>query len=106
MERSNSDAASPVVGVVLLVAMTVLLASIIAAFVFGLGGGSVSRSSNQYNQNNIITLCDQCIVNNKYTDVKTPTDYCNMTPSMLNRCGSCKHIIDTLYPSKKPDCNI
>lgn len=35
----DRDAVSPVVGVILMVAITVVLAAIIAAFVFGLGGG-------------------------------------------------------------------
>ena len=37
--RKNDDAVSPVVGVILMVAITVVLAAIIAAFVFGMGGG-------------------------------------------------------------------
>jgi flagellin-like protein len=35
--RKNEDAVSPVVGVILMVAITVVLAAIIAAFVFGMG---------------------------------------------------------------------
>ncbi len=34
----NEDAVSPVIGVILMVAITVILAAVIAAFVFGLGG--------------------------------------------------------------------
>lgn len=36
--RKNEDAVSPVIGVILMVAITVILAAVIAAFVFGLGG--------------------------------------------------------------------
>jgi flagellin-like protein len=36
--RRNEDAVSPVIGVILMVAITVILAAVIAAFVFGLGG--------------------------------------------------------------------
>lgn len=36
--RKDEDAVSPVIGVILMVAITVILAAVIAAFVFGLGG--------------------------------------------------------------------
>jgi len=34
----NDDAVSPVIGIILMVAITVILAAVIAAFVFGMGG--------------------------------------------------------------------
>ncbi|WP_460373155.1 type IV pilin [Methanocalculus sp. MC3] len=37
--KRNDDAVSPVIGVILMVAITVILAAVIAAFVFGLVGG-------------------------------------------------------------------
>ncbi len=37
MTKSNEDAVSPVIGVILMVAVTVILAAVIAAFVFGMG---------------------------------------------------------------------
>ena len=36
--RKNEDAVSPVIGVILMVAITVILAAVIAAFVFGMAG--------------------------------------------------------------------
>jgi len=36
--RENEEAVSPVIGVILMVAITVILAAVIAAFVFGMGG--------------------------------------------------------------------
>jgi flagellin-like protein len=42
MFRRNEDAVSPVIGVILMVAITVILAAVIAAFVFGLGGQQVA----------------------------------------------------------------
>src|SRR3972149_4005850 len=36
--KRDEDAVSPVIGVILMVAITVILAAVIAAFVFGLGG--------------------------------------------------------------------
>ena len=36
--RENEDAVSPVIGVILMVAITVILAAVIAAFVFGMAG--------------------------------------------------------------------
>lgn len=35
--RKNEEAVSPVIGVILMVAITVILAAVIAAFVFGMG---------------------------------------------------------------------
>ena len=40
--RRNEEAVSPVIGVILMVAITVILAAVIAAFVFGLGGSQVA----------------------------------------------------------------
>ena len=37
-KRKNEDAVSPVIGVILMVAITVILAAVIAAFVFGMAG--------------------------------------------------------------------
>ncbi|MCE8423204.1 MAG: type IV pilin N-terminal domain-containing protein, partial [Candidatus Methanoperedens sp.] len=42
MFSKNEDAVSPVIGVILMVAITVILAAVIAAFVFGLGGQQTS----------------------------------------------------------------
>jgi len=39
--QKNEDAVSPVIGVILMVAITVILAAVIAAFVFNLGGSQV-----------------------------------------------------------------
>lgn len=39
MTKSKEDAVSPVIGVILMVAVTVILAAVIAAFVFGMGSG-------------------------------------------------------------------
>lgn len=38
MMRNNDDAVSPVIGVILMVAITVILAAVIAAFVFNMAG--------------------------------------------------------------------
>ncbi len=43
--KNEEDAVSPVIGVILMVAITVILAAVIAAFVFGLGGG-VAKTKN------------------------------------------------------------
>jgi len=43
--KGSEDAVSPVIGVILMVAITVILAAVIAAFVFGMAG-NVSKSRN------------------------------------------------------------
>ncbi len=42
MFRKDEEAVSPVIGVILMVAITVILAAVIAAFVFGLGGSQTN----------------------------------------------------------------
>jgi flagellin-like protein len=43
LTRKNDEAVSPVIGVILMVAITVILAAVIAAFVFGMSG-NISKS--------------------------------------------------------------
>ncbi len=43
--RENEEAVSPVIGVILMVAITVILAAVIAAFVFGMSGNVQSTKS-------------------------------------------------------------
>jgi len=57
--RENEDAVSPVIGVILMVAITVILAAVIAAFVFGMAGNiqstkSVAATVTQQGQDKII----------------------------------------------------
>jgi len=51
--RENEDAVSPVIGVILMVAITVILAAVIAAFVFGMGSniGTTKTVAVTVNQN-------------------------------------------------------
>lgn len=59
--EKNDEAVSPVIGVILMVAITVILAAVIAAFVFGMGTPTkapqasltISSSSNTYDYINI-----------------------------------------------------
>jgi len=44
--RENEDAVSPVIGVILMVAITVILAAVIAAFVFGMTGDMPGATKN------------------------------------------------------------
>ena len=43
MKFENEEAVSPVIGVILMVAITVILAAVIAAFVFGMAGSTSSQ---------------------------------------------------------------
>lgn len=58
MTKSKEDAVSPVIGVILMVAVTVILAAVIAAFVFGMGSGAqkakVVAATSQVSGDNII----------------------------------------------------
>jgi len=58
--KGSEDAVSPVIGVILMVAITVILAAVIAAFVFGMAG-NVNKTKNiaitaSKGQNYLITL--------------------------------------------------
>ena len=56
--RKEESAVSPVIGVILMVAITVILAAVIGAFVFGMGGSlkktyNVGVTATQVNANNV-----------------------------------------------------
>ena len=58
--RENEDAVSPVIGVILMVAITVILAAVIAAFVFGMGSNigttkTVAVTASQNGNNVVLT---------------------------------------------------
>ncbi|MEN6443393.1 MAG: type IV pilin N-terminal domain-containing protein [Methanoregula sp.] len=58
--QKNEDAVSPVIGVILMVAITVILAAVIAAFVFGMAGNIqktkvVAATLNRPNSSAVIT---------------------------------------------------
>ena len=58
--RENEDAVSPVIGVILMVAITVILAAVIAAFVFGMGSNigttkTVAVTVGQNDKNVVVT---------------------------------------------------
>ncbi|WOX57182.1 type IV pilin N-terminal domain-containing protein [Methanoculleus receptaculi] len=58
--RENEDAVSPVIGVILMVAITVILAAVIAAFVFGMAGNiqttkNVAATATQQGNDIIVT---------------------------------------------------
>jgi len=60
MVMETEDAVSPVIGVILMVAVTVILAAVIAAFVFGLASGvsktkSVAATARQLGSNILVT---------------------------------------------------
>ena len=58
--KGNEDAVSPVIGVILMVAITVILAAVIAAFVFGMAGNvsktrSIAVTAQKSGQNILVT---------------------------------------------------
>ncbi len=60
MLKKREDAVSPVIGVILMVAITVILAAVIAAFVFGMASGisktkSVAATARQMGTNIVVT---------------------------------------------------
>jgi archaeal type IV pilus assembly protein PilA len=63
MKTKNEDAVSPVIGVILMVAITVILAAVIAAFVFGMAGNipknKVVAATASHPSQNLITIVFQ-----------------------------------------------
>jgi flagellin-like protein len=86
--RENEEAVSPVIGVILMVAITVILAAVIAAFVFGMGSNvgttkTVAISANQNGNDIILTYhggADASTLNYLKITVKETEDmFCFMT---------------------------
>ena len=83
--RKNEDAVSPVVGVILMVAITVVLAAIIAAFVFGMGSSikktyMVAATATQTNATNIRIVYQGGPDNDSMSALA-----CNMGPGFVNQ---------------------
>ncbi|HVP25469.1 MAG TPA: type IV pilin N-terminal domain-containing protein [Methanomicrobiales archaeon] len=79
----REDAVSPVIGVILMVAITVILAAVIAAFVFGMAGGvqktkTVAASAKQDGSAYIVTW--QGGQDNAYVTGYNVTVDCNNAP--------------------------
>ncbi len=89
MNFKNEEAVSPVIGVILMVAITVILAAVIAAFVFGMTGNvqttkNVAATAKQVGMDVVITYqggADQASVDYLMVNWKGNT-YCNAKNSM------------------------
>jgi len=89
MRRMDEKGVSPVIGVILMVAITVILAAVIASFVFGMGS-SVSRTYNvaaTASETCSGSTCTITIVYNGGPDhayVQNVTANCNSSASISN----------------------
>ncbi|MFA5347031.1 MAG: type IV pilin N-terminal domain-containing protein [Methanoregula sp.] len=84
--RKNDEAVSPVIGVILMVAITVILAAVIAAFVFGMSG-NISKTktvavTTQKIDSNTIT-----VMNNGGQDAASLTQLNATTSPVLGACS-------------------
>jgi flagellin-like protein len=93
----REDAVSPVIGVILMVAITVILAAVIAAFVFGMAGGvsktkTVAATAKQTGTHYIVTW--QGGQDNAYVTGYNVTADCSITT------GTCPGGVDgpVIYP--------
>jgi flagellin-like protein len=66
---ADDDAVSPVIGVILMVAITVILAAVIGAFVLGLGGGQSKTPQASWEWETGSTLGTACTDASGSTDV-------------------------------------
>lgn len=70
--KKNDEAVSPVIGVILMVAITVILAAVIAAFVFGMAG-NISKSKTVAITAHRISANSIVVTNNGGPDVASLT---------------------------------
>jgi len=89
----DEDAVSPVIGVILMVAITVILAAVIAAFVFGMG----SSLSKQY-----VVACTVSQISSSQIDVTyaggpdaDALDYLNITLTAANNATAYQEVMGT-----------
>ena len=91
----NDEAVSPVIGVILMVAITVILAAVIAAFVFGMAGNIqktkvVAATAAQQGTNVIVTYNggqDSPSVNYSFVSITTSAGT-SISGGIANRTGS------------------
>ena len=94
--RKNDEAVSPVIGVILMVAITVILAAVIAAFVFGMSGG-VSKTktvaiTTQKVNSNLITVMNnggQDAGSLRFMNVTTTPGISTATGGCVASAGTC-----------------
>jgi len=92
----REEAVSPVIGVILMVAITVILAAVIAAFVFGMASGisktkSVAATARQNGINIIITWqggADNALVAGWNATITNSTGYTSSVLAMPNTVGN------------------
>ena len=101
----NEDAVSPVIGVILMVAITVILAAVIAAFVFGMGApetapqASVRGAPASVGDDNVLKLEHQGGDMVTFTDANTrvTVDGAAVDLSILDDANSTFEAGETLY---------
>jgi flagellin-like protein len=96
--RKNDDAVSPVIGVILMVAITVILAAVIAAFVFGMSGNitktkTVAITAQKLNAGNISVMNmggqdGGTLTTMVVTTTPVSTAQCTATPTGLTVTGA------------------
>ncbi len=79
--KNNEEAVSPVIGVILMVAITVILAAVIAAFVFGLAGSTGTAK-------NVGLTIAQNTSGNAYVTVHGGTDLPSLNDLSYNLNGT------------------
>jgi len=106
MYQKKEDAVSPVIGVILMVAITVILAAVIAAFVFGMAG-NVSSTKNvaitaQETANDRVTLTNNGGSDvDKVSVITIQTSGSTVGSSVLTEVGS--YVTVDLLPTGRKD---
>jgi flagellin-like protein len=83
--RKNDEAVSPVIGVILMVAITVILAAVIAAFVFGMSG-NISKTKTVAITTQKLDSTHISIMNNGGQDATSLTKLNATTSPALTTC--------------------
>ncbi len=89
--RKNDEAVSPVIGVILMVAITVILAAVIAAFVFGMSG-NISKTKTVAVTVQKVNATSISVMNNGGQDASSLTEL-NVTtsPNLVTDCYQMEH---------------
>ncbi|HNX17883.1 MAG TPA: type IV pilin N-terminal domain-containing protein [Methanoregula sp.] len=85
--KKNEEAVSPVIGVILMVAITVILAAVIAAFVFGMAGNiqkthTVAATESRVNGTHVVVTYQGGQDAGSLIGVSFTVDGANVTPSI------------------------
>ena len=103
--KKNEEAVSPVIGVILMVAITVILAAVIAAFVFGMAGNIqktkvVAATESRVNTSSVVVTYQGGQDAGSLTGIAFTVDGANVTPSISTAADALTTLQGTMVVAK------